>query len=208
MSQLPQAIGEFLLLALLAALVPGLLAADVIIYGKQRFVEMPLTEISQQVMLLIAAILLARQAVIERSERGFYALLSGLIACMLIRELDDFFDAWVGNRFWVYPAVAMAITACSIAIANRRSIATGINAYLGSRAHTVMLLGMVTVLVLSRTLGSGDLLWEHVFEDQSTSEMAKKTVQEGLEHFGYLLIAYSALLTAASQPASRRQQPT
>ena len=97
---------EVLLLSVLMMAVPVFIFLDVIVIG-HGLPEVSFTEISQELLILISALIFAHDAKNREQERGFLTLVSGLFGCMFIREFDALLDNIV-HGFWVYPAFLLA----------------------------------------------------------------------------------------------------
>jgi peptidoglycan/LPS O-acetylase OafA/YrhL len=196
------AIYEFLLLSLLSLLVPVVVATDIQFFTT-GFSEIPLTEISQELLLGMSAILFARNAYQQPASRGFLTLVAGMFLTMLIRELDGYLDRWVYHSFWVWPAGLVVLsTVTYVTMKCSDTIWQPMSRFVGTRSHSCIMLGLVILLVLSRSLGSGDLLWRHVMEKEQFNLMFKTALQEGLELFGYIFVFYGSWLYPRSNSGS------
>jgi hypothetical protein len=203
-SRILRTIGEFLFLAFLSAMVPVLVATD-IRYFSTGFSEMLVTELAQEAFLGIAAVLFAIQAWKRPASRGFLVLVAGLFFTMLIRELDAYLDKLVYHSFWVWPALFVAISAIGYAWGCKGAVAVPIANFIGTKSQLNISFGFLTLLVFSRTMGSGGL-WKHLAKD-SDWYLLKTAIQEGLELFAYIFICYGSWqyteAALASQSSSR-----
>ncbi|MBZ2189478.1 hypothetical protein K8B33_10250 [Alcanivorax sp. JB21] len=185
------AMGEFLLVGVALMIVPLWLFVDVqIVGGPLR--EASFTEVTQSLLLLCCVALFARRAVTLPAQRGFLTLVSGFILCMFIREQDHLLD-FIYHGFWVIPALAAAGAAIGYALSpgRRDTILPAMARYIGSHSYYYMFFGLLMVLIFSRVFGSGSMLWEPVMGEQYNRDI-KTVIQEGLELFGYVLMAFSA----------------
>jgi len=167
--------------------------------------EISVTEISQESMLLASAIMFFVGARRTPASRGFLLLAAGFFSCLFIRETDWFLDnIWHG--FWVYPASLMAL-GCMLAarFACAGSTLQPLADFTGSRPYLFILFGLITLLILSRTFGSGNLLWNHLLPEDYAFGF-KTAIQEGLELYSYSLIFYGSCLFAASGFNSQKHQ--
>ena len=185
------ATGEFLLVAVALMIVPLWLFVDVQVVGGPLG-EASFTEVTQSLLLLFCVALFARRAVTLPAQRGFLTLVSGFMLCMLIREQDQLLDV-IYHGFWVIPALATAGAAIGYACSpgRRDTILPAMARYIGSHSYYYMFFGVLMVLLFSRVFGSGSMLWEPVMGEHYNREI-KTVIQEGLELFGYVLMAFSA----------------
>lgn len=153
---------------------------------------------------MITAVIFIVGAYKRPAERGFLILTSSFFTCLLIRELDFLFDI-VWHGFWLYPAVVTSFIATWYALAKRETILPGFFCCVENQAHIYGIIGLIIVLVFSRIFGSGSLLWNHILGANST-HLYKTAVQEGLELYGYMFIAYGSfrllLIPNSSQDAT------
>ena len=61
-----------------------------------------------------------------------------------------------------------------------------------SKHFVYISLGLILILIFSRTFGSGHL-WEHVMGDDYTM-VYKTVIQEGIELLGYIFVLYGSIL--------------
>lgn len=109
---------------------------------------------------------------------------------MLIREHDFLFDL-IRHGAWVYPALAVTLAALLMALIWRHTVIGPMAAFTRLQGYHQLILGLVVVLVFSRVFGTGSL-WRAVMLDEYQN-LYKSVIQEGLELFGYLLIAYGTV---------------
>ena len=108
------ALAEFLFLSVLAMLVPVAIWADMRLFN-DGYSEMPCTELSQEIFVLISALIFAVEASRRAHARGFLILVAGFFASLLVREGDAYLDRWVFQSFWIWPASLIAISSNPIA---------------------------------------------------------------------------------------------
>ena len=196
-----QAIGksalEFALLALLAICAPAAVYLDIGVF-KQPVNEWSVTELIQHIFVLATAILFAVKAIRMPRLRSFAILAAGLFGCMFLRELDAFMDA-IQHGFWVYPTSVLAVVAIGLGFSKGPgAVASGMAQFTRDRSYYPILLGLITLLIFSRTFGSGRALWDFLL-DGETVELFKPVLQEGLELFGYGFLLYGACLFGRTQ---------
>lgn len=183
---------EFLTIIILMLIAPLALYLDLVIF-QNDVGELSATEISQEVFVFITMTLFGIRAKQQPSARGFYLLVTGFFACVLIRELDQLFDL-IWHGFWVIPAAATALISIGMAVTRYKdSIVEPMARYTSTREYVYMVGGLLMVLVFSRVFGSGHLLWEHIM-GQNYNYVLKSAMQEGLELLGYSWMCYGTLL--------------
>lgn len=161
--------------------------------------EQSLTELTQELLLLGTALLFMVRAKKQPLSRPFYILVAGFFGCLLIRELDAYFDA-IRHGFWKWPALALAVGAIFHAWhRGRHSVLPSMARFMGNRNTGYILLGLVMVVGFSRVFGSGSLLWENLVDASYLFEF-KSALQEGLELLGYLYIAFGAVMYLLAPP--------
>lgn len=181
---------EFFFLAFLSLAAPLIVAVDVIIIGHE-VPEASVTEFTQEGLLFLSGLLFALIAWRHEDQRGFYTLAAGFFGCMLVREMDSWFDM-ISHGFWLWPALFVAAASItSTMLFWRDTVVQPLAAFIDTKPYFFVIFGLIIVLVFSRTFGSGELLWRHVGEYNSGW---KTMIQEGLELFGYIYIAYGSSL--------------
>ncbi|MBD1574437.1 hypothetical protein HC725_14330 [Vibrio sp. S17_S38] len=152
--------------------------------------EISLTEFLQEAMLFISVCLFGYIAKKEPTTRHAYVLVTGFFACLLIRELDGFFDL-IFHGFWVVPALIVAATAIRYAWSDKQKTLDGLYLHILDRNSIAMTVGLCILLIFSRLFGMGSL-W-----DELMGELAIRTVknvaEEGTEVLGYVIMFYSSL---------------
>ena len=188
---------RFLLICAGFALIAGIVMFDVLVLGND-IPEQSATEISQELFLLISSLCFFRLAAKHASSRGAYVLIASFFLCMLIRELDAFFDE-IQHGFWKYPAWLIALGAIVFArVKAPGSTLNALNDFSRTAQFNTLCYGMAVVLVFSRLMGMGDF-WHGALGDNYV-RVVKNVVEEGLELFGYGLlvcgsISYSRLMS-------------
>lgn len=191
------AILEFVVLTLGTLFVPTALVLDLLVF-KNGVSELSVTELSQEGVVLASAIVLGVRAHRQPEERGLLTLMSGFFACMFVRELDCFFDIVVYHGFWVWLVFAIAVVSIGYTFSSQAPFWTPLRHYIGTRSQLLIVIGLLIVLGLSRTLGSGHLIWRHVCSSDEVA-LLKNSLQEALELFGYLFVFAGCLLPLSKQ---------
>ena len=172
----------------IGAIVFAIVWAEVAIVGS--ILEASVTELAQESLILAAAFLFGFTAWRRPELRSLLALFAGLFGCMFIRELDAMFDI-VFHGFWLYPALLLAVgTICYVLRCPRMSYRQARELLMTSPFRSVCL-GLLAVLVISRIAGTGKL-WCFIMGNESAGQFYKNIVQEGLELWGYAIIAAGA----------------
>lgn len=191
------AVAAFFILVLLA-LLPALTVYIDLKILQNGVGEVSLTEFCQESMLLISSLLFFYGAVRHPDKRGFLLLAGGFFLSMFIREWDYLFDK-IQHGFWVYPASLTALSCILAAIfACRGTTLRPLTGFINSRPYIFILIGLTALLVLSRTFGSGNLLWSKILPPEFSGSL-KTAIQEGLELYGYGLILFGSSLLGFSR---------
>lgn len=188
------AICRFILFSVFIAGMFGIMYVDISIFHDQ-VKEISLTEVTQETFLGLIVATFIYLAVNKPQHRGFYGLVAGFFAALLIRELDDLFDL-VWHGFWVYPALAVSLVAIALARYYRGSVLNGFAEFCQSKSYIIMMCGLVTLLVFSRLFGMGEF-WKVILSDGYV-RVAKNIAEEGVELLGYgfVLVASGKYLLA------------
>jgi len=176
-------------LTLLFTITPLALYFDLIIF-RNNVGELSVTEIIQELFIFDCAVMFLLLARKKASSRGFYLLVAGFFTCLLIRELDQLFDL-VWHGFWVIPALLVAFSTTSYALLRHtQTVWQPMKNFIQSQQFCPLIVGLSVVMVISRVLGSGHLIWIPLL-GHSTGFLVKTVIQEGLELVGYTIIVRS-----------------
>lgn len=190
-SNLVNAIVEFFILIFLALLPVISIYTDVVVL-KNNVGEISVTEITQETLLLASALFFGYAAIKKPNMRGFLVLVAGFFGALFIREMDAFLDnIWHG--FWFWPALLVALVSIFYArFLAKSTTLKPLTDFINTKPYIFILIGLIILLVFSRTFGSGSLLWHAVLAENSSR--VKTVVQEGLEVLGYAFIFYGSLV--------------
>ncbi len=183
---------DFLFLAALTVAAPMVVYIDVVQLGLDGIPEVSATEILEETLFLISAVLFLIEARRRPEARGFLTLVGGFFGCLLFRELDFLFDD-ISLGFWMFPAFLTLAVSVAYAMVYRKTILPGFAAFADSRSCIYISIGLLIVIVYSRMFGSGRLLWEKVM-GADYKIAYKSIIQEGLELYGYTFIFYGSCL--------------
>ncbi|MGY3942416.1 hypothetical protein [Aeromonas tecta] len=181
-----------ILFLLLLTLVPTLTVALDLRWLHNGVGEISITELLQEGVLLAIVIGLYWKGRVLPEVRAFLWLIAGFFGCLLIRELDMFFDM-IWHGFWIYPALLLAaVTLLHTWRHGRATLLSGAARFAQHRSALFTLFGLLLVAVFSRVFGSGSLLWNEIL-GMSTAFEFKTALQEGIELLGYSYVAYGIL---------------
>lgn len=187
-----RAIGEFFLLSVLALLPTVLIYFDVIVI-KGNVGESSATEIVQATLLLLTVLIFWHGVWRHPDRRGFLVLTAGFFSCMMVREIDGVLGL-IRHSFWVWPAVLTAVGSITYTIVYcRSSVIEPAAKFVRTIPYAFIQFGLITLLVFSRTFGSGNLIWKKMM-GVAYDPILTGAYQEGIELFGYLFIFYGAVL--------------
>lgn len=175
------AIFSFVLIAVFMAALVGLVMFDVMVLGN-NVPENGATELTQEGLLALNALIFARLALLFPQRRGCFVLVMGLFSCMLIRELNGLFDV-IQHGFWKYPAWLMALVCMFYAWRAKGTVLGPLAELVRTRHFSTLCYGMAIVLVFSRLFGNGEF-W-HVALADHFLRIAKNVAEEGIELQGY-----------------------
>lgn len=191
-TRIAYAIGEFLLLTVMALIPPVLVYIDISVVGLGAG-ELAVTEFTQEGLLFMVALLFWYGAWQHPGSRGFLVLIAGFFSSMLMREMDALFDE-ISQGFWFWPAIVIAVSSIIYATAySRNTVIKAMNAFVKTKPYYFILIGLIILLVFSRVFGSGSLIWQDLL-GEAYSKAFRASLQEGLELLGYVYIAYGAFL--------------
>lgn len=165
--------------------------ADIMLFGFDVG-EDSLTEVTQQTLLFLVVCCFVYISRINPQQRHFHMLLAGFFACMLIRELDAYFDRLVQHGFWFYPAILVALTSIAYAWQENKATVTALAAFMDHKCFYCLSSALMIILFFSRLFGMGDL-WQELMADNYDRQV-KNSIEEGIELLGYSLLFYSSLV--------------
>jgi hypothetical protein len=179
---------DALSLVLIAILVPMMVYLDtVVLFGGMT--EFTLTEFTQAGLIGLTAVLFFAGARSHPDAAGYLMLVATFAAMMFVRENDVHLDhVWHG--FWALPALMVFLGGVAFAFLRRDTIRPGLLQHAATREAGMFLAGLITLLFFSRIFGSGNI-WRDVL-GADYSDAFKATIQEGIELYGFALIAYAA----------------
>lgn len=182
---------EFVMLAVLIALVPVIVYIDVTILSDSMSEE-SLTEFLHNALLFMSIAFMVAGVFKFTSARGYLLLVTTFFSCLFIRECDAWFDhIWQG--FWIIPALGVLAVGIVLVYRNHETLTEPLLRHFETRSATFIYIGVLLLLIFTRLFGTGTL-WEAVM-GSSYSSSYKAAIQEGLELMSYTLIAYGSLMS-------------
>lgn len=178
--------GDFLAGALILAALIGIVLLDI---SSNRNVGESYVEFAQEGILLITTIIFAASAVRQRA--GGLWLVAGFFCCMLIRELDEYFDM-IAHGAWKYFAllVFVGVVAQAWRLGKENTVHTLAN-FMKSRAYAFVCMGLVIVLIYSRLYGMTEL-WQ-LLMGENYIRLVKIVSEECTELLGYGMVLWGSL---------------
>lgn len=160
---------------------------------KNKIEEISVTEITQELFLFLILILFWYGSWKQKEMRGFLILVAGFFSTLFIREMDVFLDSiFHGFWFWIAAPFSLCVILYARYFAKNTTFEPLVN-FTRSKPFFLLLTGLIIVLILSRTFGSGTLLWDHILPALYAVPV-KTAIQEGLELFGYAFIFYGSFI--------------
>jgi len=179
--------------------VTGLLFYEVVVVGGNCG-EDSTVEIAQFLLLVFSSVLFFKNAGSRSAFDGGSFLIGAFLLCMAIRELDFITDR-IPYLSWSYFVAAVVAVAGGVAWRRWRSVIHGLAVFADSRACPFMTIGLLCVLIFSRLFGS-KYIWYNLY-DPDDVRIVKNVVEEGLELFGYALIATASARFRLASRTSR-----
>ncbi len=179
----------------------GIVIADAVYFPEDKFSEEGLVENCQVLFLFLAALIYLYQAVNYKNR--FYILICGNLLCMVIRELDAFFDKF-SHGSWSYIATAVALVFIFWAFKVKEGFYTVIRdmaeVIVSKRAFCWLFAGIVVSLAFSRLFGM-KVFWMYALGDDYLQIM-KRMAEETLELWGYILIFFASFINLIEEKAA------
>lgn len=181
---------NFIFLLMILTIPIAIINYDVI-YLKDNIPEQSLTEYTQELLLFGCSMSFAYLGITRVLYRRCAFLVAAFFACLLIRELDLFFDQLVFHGFWVYPASIIAIIALIYANQEREQTLTALAEFMKNNYFPILCLGLGITLVYSRLFGMGSM-WHQIL-GHDYHRVVKNIAEESSELLGYTLIFYASI---------------
>lgn len=193
---------SWLLLIALSCLIPVLTVYLDIAVLNNDVAETGVTETLQHLLLFFTTLIFIKKARQSNPNQGLNILIAGFFAVVLIREFDFLFDMIV-HGFWKYPALIVTGISIALAMRHRHNLAQGLLDFTNSQLGLLIILGLIILLLFSRTLGTGSL-WEAIVPNSEARFLTKTAVQEAIELLGYILIFWAGAINHYRQWRANR----
>lgn len=178
----------FVFAAFLSAMM-GLIFIDVV-WINDEVHEASFTEITQELILAVIAILFLKHSTESAGVRPVRILVAGFFTCMLIRELDFLFDK-LSHGCWFWFALAVTVVSLLAALRHPRLLISGLADFMRHPSWGMMTAGMLTILVFSRLFGMHEL-WQNLMTEHY-NRTVKNMAEEGSELLGYTLCLFATV---------------
>lgn len=165
--------------------------------------EQSIVEYCQDAILAIMALLFAKQAQQQAEYRSGFVLITGFILCMLIREMDQFFDQF-RHSLWILPASIVAIVSITYALLHAKQTIAELSHFVRNHYYFIFMLGLVIVLVSSRLLGT-KYIWQQAMGEHYL-RIVKHIIEECLELLGYCFMLASTILFSRTQHINKTSE--
>ncbi|MCD9462192.1 hypothetical protein CJF25_04170 [Photobacterium phosphoreum] len=152
--------------------------------------EQSLTEWTEEMFLAITAGSFLFIGFTDKKHHHGFILISAFFFCMLIRELDSFFDNVVFHGFWVYPAIITAITALYYSTQKRENTLNTLYLFVRDKNFPILCIGLAIIFVFSRLFGM-EVFWHQVM-GSDFQRIVKNIAEETTELLGYTIVIYAA----------------
>ena len=157
--------------------------------------EFSITEMFEQLSLLVSCSVFFLLSKHRPDTKRAATLIASFFLVMFIRELDFLFDM-ISHGAWVYPALAVTLSALVYAGKQPRSSLNQLAEILRSPHMNVLIIGLMLLLVYSRLFGMGDF-WKGVMSEHYVRDV-KNIAEEATELLGYLIISFGSVRTYLS----------
>ena len=159
-----------------------------------KFGEHSYTEWTQEIFLMLSAILYFSLGRYDRSITGFTGMMAGMSLMAFIREFNNYFHTWFKGAWQLFVLIALILTIIYV-YHNRSTFVKAFYDFLKLPAFGVILSGFITLMVFSRLFGRGTM-WRNILEVQELegpTRWVKNAAEEGTELLGYSLMFIGAL---------------
>lgn len=199
-SAISHAFGRFFLLALLMA-IPMLVLRFDIMFLKNNIGEQSATEALQQIFLAMTLGSFWYIARKDQNARYFGYLVCGFFACMLLRELDSYFDDLLPGS-WKGPVLFVALYCIYKASKNINLCLESFMRFVQSPHFISLSLGLALLLVFSRLMGMSSF-WRYLLGPDLGA--VKSSIEESTELLAYSVMLYSSLSYVFEFKASQQK---
>ncbi|ABR73386.1 hypothetical protein CBG46_05425 [Actinobacillus succinogenes] len=176
---------------LVASLIPFVALLVDVIYFRNAVGEESAVEYCQDIFLVILSVLFFRQAHKHPEARSGFLLMGFFFLTMLIREMDNIFDALIYHGSWSLLAAPLATFAVVYALLNKTETLNALTDFTQSKEFYSFIIGLLLVLVISRLIGMS-WLWRSIFY-YTYPRIVKNIAEEYTELLGYAIMCFSCV---------------
>ena len=162
-----------------------------IVRENNAFSENSITEICQELFLVVIVLLFLCHAVTDTANRMFSFTMGCIFLCALIREFDSMLDNHVFDGAWQLVVTILSICVTAIWIRHGENIGKVLASIMHYRSFGIMISGILTVMVFSRFFGQ-QILWIEIMKE-GFQRSVKNAAEEGTELFGYYICLIATL---------------
>ena len=156
----------------------------------QKFTEYSLTELSQEIIFLIASVFFFIAAYKFEDSRPISILFGGFTMVAFCREFDFLTDS-INSSFWGVTSGIVILTVFAISWKYWKNLTKSYYEYYDSKAFAYMISGVLVTFLFSRLFGKGDF-WKTIMEDHYIRSV-KNAGEECVEVMGDILILISSV---------------
>jgi len=160
------------------------------VHNNLKFTEYSYTEVSQEIIFLIASAIFFFTAVKFKDSRPIAILFGGFTMSAFFRECDFLTDS-ISSGFWEIPVAITIITVFILSWKSRKNLTKSYYEYYNTKAFAYMISGILVTFLFSRLFGKGDF-WETLMGDQYLRSV-KNANEECVEALGDILILISSV---------------
>jgi len=160
-----------------------------VVYDEAFYDEIGPVETLETVFAAVAALFFLLAARRNRSYAPCGILLTGVLACVFIREFDYFLDM-IARFVWKAGVGGVLILMGFYVVKNVQTVYASVLEFINRPSFGIFVSGMLVLIVFSRLFGYGPF-WKAIM-DNSSYHTVKTIVEEGVEQMGYFLIFISS----------------
>lgn len=156
-----------------------------------KFRESSMTEMVQELTLLLTSIILWSTGFYNKAIRPLAYLMGGFFAAAYVREHNAFLDEKLFDGGWQLLAYSIAAITIFLVHRNRSNLLQSILKYVDSRSFGILIMGFIVTFFYSRLYGE-TYMWKAVMEDAYMRDV-KNASEESIELLGYSIILFGAI---------------
>lgn len=190
-------IGRMVLYTILVVVSAQMIRWDssIVLEGR-KFIEASFTEWTQEVYVLLTALIFLATGKRFESLRPIAYFFGGGFLVVLVREMDAYLDVIYHGAWFPFALLILAVTLYGT-YRRRENFVKSLELFMSTPALGFLVAGGLGVFVFSRLFGAKSI-WTAVFavdvlDPGSPGRWVKNAVEEGSELFGYTLILCASL---------------